>query len=161
MKKALKFLGIIAIAALVGFSFVSCDLDNPKADATALAINTWSAEGDLPDSKAEKWFSFDVTSGTTYYFWAKDTWTLDLIASGDDEDYAWLSLDLEYEDGTSIFEDKAPNSNTAASTSSTAAYFEASQTGKVYMRVYADTFWKKYGKYRIAFTSTTTRPAGH
>jgi len=159
MKNTIKLLGIIAIIALVGFSVVSCD--DPKDNATALALNTWSAEGNIPNLSAAHWFSFNVTTGTTYYFWAKDTWTLDLITSGDDDDYAWLALDLEYEDGTSIFKDKAPNSNTSASTSSTAAFFEATKTGKVYMKVYADKFWKKFGLYRIAVTSNTTRATGH
>jgi len=147
MKNTIKLLGIIAIVALVGFSMVSCE--DPAANATQLTAGQWSAVGNLPNKNTAHYYSFSVTSGTTYYIWIKDYWSNSVPAS----ETGWASLETtgEYDNGTLAY------ATTGSGANATAITLAATRTGTVTIKVQC---FVSGGKYRIVYATTNTRPAG-
>ena len=112
---------------------------------TTLTANIW-ANGTLSAATSEVWYSFSVSSGTTYRIWWNDSYqgngskTVDVVVSArymGSSTWVFSSVDSGY--------------NTAQS-------FTANQTGTVEIRVlpYNSGY---FGSFGIVYSTSTTRPA--
>ena len=46
---------------------------HPSASAVPISVNTW-VDGNITTSYSEDWYSFNVTDGTSCFFWLNDSW---------------------------------------------------------------------------------------
>jgi hypothetical protein len=177
MKKTFKVIrriaGITALLLVIGFSMGACDLDDDggggpsSVDAGALTIGTWSTERSLPNKNSEVWYTFSVTSGTTYYVWVRDYWSSSVVVA---DGYADVLTSAKYgsKTGTAIFtaSDRGAGNSTdplsggSSPQSLVASNFTATQAGTVYLRVYPDPSLNVTGKFRVAVTTSNSRPSG-
>ncbi|GBU28343.1 hypothetical protein R84B8_01901 [Treponema sp. R8-4-B8] len=129
---------------------------NAPADTTPipLTVGAWSAEGNIAGAYSETWYTFKVTSGTTYYVWVKDNDSPSVVGGSG---YADIMLDARYgsKTGTVIFEESDDGSGIFTSES-----FIASQSGTVYLRVCPYLGLDYYGAYKVAVTTANKRPDG-
>jgi hypothetical protein len=146
VKNTFKFLGIIVLVALIGFSMTACDL--PDDD---IVLN-WTA-GNLPTAASEAWYTFSVTSGTTYYIWVKEYWSNSVVVA---DGYADVRVDVRYESQTGTL--AVTNSDSGAN--NTPAQFTALQSGIVHLRVSVCQILPFTGHYKVAVTTNNTRPSG-
>jgi uncharacterized protein (TIGR02145 family) len=110
--------------------------------SSPLTLNTWSS-GTIASSSGEAWYSFNVSSGNTYYVWL------------DDADTKWNSSSYTfdgkyaayYSNGTSIFDGNNP---------STGRSFNAASSGTVYVKV--SPYSGGTGAFSVGYTTTSTRP---
>jgi len=116
--------------------------DGSEANPFPLTINTW-LDGNITSTTSTVWYSFFVTSGTTYRVWWNDQKqgngkTLDVIVSA------------TYSNGTSIFTNIDSGWTTARS-------FTANQAGIVKIKVvpYSN---GNTGTFAVAYTTSSTRP---
>jgi hypothetical protein len=71
MKKTIKWFGIIALAAVIGFTMAACGEIDPPTEwepdfaYTTLSLNQWG-NGSFTLQQKEQWFNFTATSGTQY-----------------------------------------------------------------------------------------------
>ena len=115
------------------------------ASAIALTENQW-ANGAITAQASEAWYSFSVTSGTTYRLWGN--------GSGDGlfKTLQGMRVSAWYNNGNNAFYD-------SSNTWSFAASFTAASTGTVYVRVYSSTSGNT-GTFGLIYSSTATaRPA--
>jgi uncharacterized repeat protein (TIGR02543 family) len=120
--------------------------------APTLPANVWADDG-ITDANGEDWYSFPVSSGTTYRIWWNDSKQGNSTKSGD------VAVSARYENATTfIF---GGTDTTVDSGYTTAQSFAANQTGRVYIRVIPyDRNSSNTGTYGIMYSSTiTTRPA--
>ncbi|MCL2805691.1 MAG: hypothetical protein FWD26_07125 [Treponema sp.] len=146
MKNKFKLLGIVALCAVIGFFAMGCD----EGDQF---IMNWTS-GTLPSSGSQQWYTFSVTSGTTYYIWVKEYWSNSVSAY---DNYADVRLDARYgsQTGTVIFTYSDAGANNSP------ASFTANQSGTVHLRVYHDSVFTMMGTmFRVAVTTSNSRPAG-
>ena len=126
--------------------------DNPgtggsgtEADPIALTAGTW-ADGNITSSASVVWYSFNVTSGQTYYVWWNDYY------HGDDTKTADVEVSAYYSNGTSIFTNEDDGWDDPQS-------FTANTSGTVkikvtpYSSIYHDT-----GTFAIVYSTSSTRP---
>ena len=72
MKNFAKLMGTIAFVAVIGFSMVSCQMDDEKDEPnfTTGTVTTLTAEvhadGAITSSNREQWFKFTATAATQY-----------------------------------------------------------------------------------------------
>ena len=109
------------------------------SSATTLTSGQW-ANNNFPSSSGNHWYSFNVTTGTRYYFWINDGY------EGDGSKTADVYVDAYYENGDYAF-DCDDNWNYPEQ-------FVAEYTGKVYVLV------KPYnaGTYAIVYSTSNIRP---
>jgi hypothetical protein len=69
-----------------------------EADPIALAADVWK-DGSVPSASSVVWYSFSVTSGTTYYVW----WNDRASNGGDGTKTGDVKVSASYSSGTSIF----------------------------------------------------------
>jgi hypothetical protein len=120
----------------------------------ALTANVWT-DGNITDSNGEDWYSFPVSSGTTYYIWWNDKYDK-REGSGKTGDVA---VSARYENETTfIF---GGTNTTVDNGFTTAQSFAATQTGTVYIRVilYNRDSYNSRGSYNIVYSTSSTRPA--
>jgi uncharacterized repeat protein (TIGR02543 family) len=120
--------------------------------APSLTANVWTDDS-ITDANGEDWYSFPVTSGTTYSVWWNDNKEGNGTKSGD------VAVSARYENATTfIF---GGTDTTVDSGYTTALSFSASQTGRVFIRVIPYNRGSSYtGTYGIVYSSSTsTRPA--
>lgn len=148
MKKTMKLLGVIAFVVIIGFSMTACD--DPKLQATQLTANIWSADGNLPSNSSVKWYKLNVVDGFTYRVFIKDYWS-DSVGV---HETGWASINhaAEYENGDIAY------ATTGSGMGATGVAFTANRTGEVYIKVTPITNLR--GKFRIVYTTSTTRPIG-
>jgi len=112
------------------------------------ADNTWVHGSINATSAAERytvWSSFNVVSGTTYYFWWNEK------NGGDGTKTLDIQVSAYYSDGTNIF--AADNGFINAQS------FTAQVTGTVHIRVYPNQVSNNYGgTFAIAYTLTGAKP---
>ena len=147
MKKTLRLLGIIAIIALVAFSFVSCEEpENP-------VVLNWT-DGNLATDSSTQTHTFAATSGKTYYIFIKDYWHMSVDAS--ETEWASIMHVGKYDDDSIAYaRTGVGNANT------TAANFTSTKTGTVTITVDADFLLGSAGNYKIAVTTENKRPSGN
>jgi hypothetical protein len=160
-KRNVRLFGIIALVTVIVFLMAACiiepDEENSESNPVALTNGVW-AKGTLAKSSSEYWYSFNVTSGNTYYLWVRDYLTYS-VSFGDG--FADVLLSAKYQNGA-IFtgSDSGANNSTAGTSSRPASNFTATQTGTVLVKVHLDLILlPKPGKYWVAFTTTPTRPS--
>jgi hypothetical protein len=105
-------------------------------------MNQWRNDT-LTSSTPEVWYSFTVTSGTTYRIWWNDSY------SGNSTKTADIMVSAEYSNGTLIFEQTDSGYSYPQS-------FTASSSGTVYVKV--EPYSNSYGTYGIAYGSGSIRP---
>jgi len=71
-----------------------------EANPFTLTANTWK-DGSITTADSALWYSFNVTSGNTYYVWVNDCWSGDKTKTADVKISAWYNSG-----GTSIFSEK-------------------------------------------------------
>jgi hypothetical protein len=121
----------------------------PPNAAIPLITDVW-ADGELTDSIREVWYSFSVTSGTTYCVWWNDNNSY--ITSGDGAKTLDVKVSGFYGDGTSIFVD-------ADNAWSTAQNITPNASGTVYLKVtqyYSS--GSLTGTFGIVYSTSSTRP---
>ena len=110
----------------------------------ALDTDVW-ADGELPSSVREVWYSISVTGSTTYRVWWNDSYAGDSTKTGD------VSVRGFYSDGTSAFSGTDSGWTTARS-------FTPPADGTVYLRV-TPTLSNSTGTFGIVYSdNSTTRP---
>jgi hypothetical protein len=120
------------------------DTTLPNEDTVVtLTLDTWF-DGNITSTTNTVWYSFSVTSGTTYHIWWNDSYEGNSTKSLD------VRVSATYSNGTSIFTDTDSAWTTAQS-------FTANQTGTVKIKVVpyssGDT-----GTFAIAYSTSATRP---
>jgi len=112
-----------------------------EANPIQLYNGSWT-NGNITNSSNAVWYSFNVTSGTTYYVWWNDSY------QGDNTKTSDIYVSAYYSNGASIFSnvDSAYYTYTAQS-------FTAYQTGTVKLRVDGNT-----GTFAIAYSTSSSRP---
>jgi len=95
-------------------------------------------------SDAALWYSFNVTSGTTYYVWWNDSYQGNNTKSLD------VKVSAKYSSGTQIFNDVDSGWTSSQS-------FKATETGMVKIKVAPFTSGK-IGTFAIAYRTTNSRP---
>ncbi|GBU28184.1 hypothetical protein R84B8_01742 [Treponema sp. R8-4-B8] len=118
---------------------------NSPPNATPLTEGTWE-NGNLTNANPNKWYSFDVISGTRYYIWCNDDWDGNGSKKGD------VQISGYYDSGSRIFTEIDGNWNSPQS-------FTASSTGTFYIYVEPydkDTYY--LGTFGIVFSTVNTRP---
>jgi hypothetical protein len=130
--------------------------DNPgtggsgtEANPIALTAGTW-ANGSVPLASSVVWYSFNVTSGTTYYVWWNDYY------GGDDTKTADVEVSAYYSNGTRIFEEEDSGWSYPES-------FTASSSGTVKIKVEPYHYHyvsspEKTGTFAIVYSTSSTRP---
>jgi hypothetical protein len=115
-----------------------------------LTENVW-ANGSISDANGEDWYSFPVTSGTTYRIWWNDKGQGNSTKTGN------VAVGARYENTTTFI---FGGTNTAVDSGwTTAQSFTANQTGTVYIRVILyNRSSSNTGTYGIAYSAGTTRP---
>jgi uncharacterized repeat protein (TIGR02543 family) len=118
--------------------------------ASPLSANVWS-DGSITDVNNEDWYSFPVSSGTTYYIWWNDRKQGNWVRTGD------VAVSVQYENAdTFIF---GGTDTTVDSGWTTAQYFTADQDGMVYIRVILyNRSSSNTGTYGIVYSTSSTRP---
>jgi hypothetical protein len=111
-------------------------------DITELTVDVWE-EGEIA-TNAEDWYSFEATSGTTYYLWLNENG-----ANGNYLKTGNVSVSAWYLDGTVLL-------NNVTTAWATAASFSATSTDTVYVRVTAASGGA--GTYGIVYKESNTRP---
>jgi hypothetical protein len=108
-----------------------------------LTANQWK-DGEITGTASEAWYSFPVTSGTTYYIWWNDSYSGDSTKNLDVMVSAW------YDNGIVIFSDEDSGWSSPRN-------FTSTQTGTVYIKVRpyssGDT-----GTFGVAFSTSNSRP---
>jgi uncharacterized repeat protein (TIGR02543 family) len=119
--------------------------------APTLTVNVWTDDG-ITDANGEDWYSFPVSSGTTYRIWWNDRKDGNGTKNGD------VAVSARYENSTSfIF---GGTDTTVDSGWATMQSFSASQTGRVFIRVIPyNRSGSNTGTYGIVFSTASTRPA--
>jgi len=156
MKKAIKLIGIIALAVVIGFSFAACYVVNDNGgddgggggggggggDGGSLSNGVWTTNY-FYSSDYEHWYTFYAYSGQRYYVWCDDTSgtgtidaEIDAYYGGYYGDTIFYSIDYSY---------SSPQS------------FTADRPGYVYIKVYPY-YSNDYGSYRIAYSTSSSRP---
>jgi len=113
--------------------------------ATPLTANEWK-DGNITSTTQEDWYSFPVTSGTTYRVWWNDSYEGNSTKTGD------IRVSGYYNNGSTIFSREDSGWTTSQS-------FTASLTGTVYLQVVpysTSTNW--LGTYGVVFSTGSTRP---
>ena len=116
-----------------------------EANPFPLTAGVW-ADGSVPSSTSVVWYSFNVTSGTTYYIWWNDSY------QGNSTKTSIVGVSASYSTGTSIFSSMyggwtSPRSFTASS----------SGTVKIKVEPYSNTSGYP-GTFAVAYRTTSTRP---
>ena len=116
-----------------------------------LNANIW-VNGSIAVATGEDWYSFPVTSGTTYRIWWDDSKQGSGTKTGD------VAVSARYEN-TSTFLFGGTNTS-IDSGYNTAQFFTANQTGTVLIRVIPYNRGSSYvGTYSLVYSTSTTRPA--
>jgi uncharacterized repeat protein (TIGR02543 family) len=120
-------------------------LNGTETDPFPLTANTW-ADGSITStaSGSAVWYSFNVTSGTTYYVWWNDQ------KQGNSTKTLDVSVSAKYSSGTSIF--TSVDSGWASARS-----FTANTTGMVKIKVEPYSSGNT-GTFTVAYTTSSTRP---
>jgi len=108
-----------------------------------LTAGTWE-NGSITSSASAVWYSFNVTSGTTYRVWWNDSYQGNSTKSLD------ILVDAAYSNGTAIF-------TRVDSAYSTAQSFTANQTGTVKLKVYPYSSGST-GTFGIVYSTGSARP---
>jgi hypothetical protein len=116
--------------------------------ASPLTLNTWSS-GTITSSSSEAWYSFNVTSGITYYVWLDDydtRWNLTTTFDG--------KIAAYYSNGTEIFDEDNYIFPMYEK-------FTATSSGTIYVKVYSyySTGTASTGAFGVGYTTTSTRPS--
>ena len=107
------------------------------SSATALTINQWK-DGTISSSSGEAWYSFNATSGITYYVWLDDS---DFTGTTKTMDAKFAAY---YSNGDKIFDDDTNDEQ-----------FTANSSGTIYVRVYP---YYSTGTFAVAYSSSNSRP---
>jgi len=110
-----------------------------------LNLGVWD-NGEINNSTPDKalWYTFDVSSGRTYYIWMNDS------VSGDGTKTLYVTFAASYGNGTSIFDN-------AINAYGQSKQFTAVRTDKVRIKVVPRTSGYT-GTFAIAYTTNTSRP---
>jgi len=119
--------------------------DGSEANPYQLTLGTW-LDGNITSAANTIWYSFSVTSGTTYRVWWNDGYS----GGGDGSKTLDVKVSAVYSNGTSIFTDVDSAWGTAQS-------FNANQTGTVKIKVVAWTSGNT-GSFAVAYSTSSTRP---
>jgi hypothetical protein len=113
-------------------------------------LNTWQ-DGNITSAAGAVWYSFNVTSGTTYRIWWNDSYQGNNTKTGD------VVVGARYSDSSSwIF---GGTDTTVDDGYSTAQSFTANQTGTVKIRVIPYNRSGSYtGSFGIVYSTSATRP---
>jgi len=147
MKSTIKFLSGIALIAVIIFSMAACDDgsggtgNGTETNPFSLKAGTW-ANGSIAWDYV--WYSFNVTSGNTYYVWWNDDY------DGDGSKTTDILVDAYYSNGSTIFEEEDSAWITPQS-------FRANSSGMVKLRVkiYSKS---NSGTFAITYSTSSTRP---
>jgi uncharacterized repeat protein (TIGR02543 family) len=125
--------------------------DGSETNPYQLTLNTW-LDGNITSATGTVWYSFPVTSGTTYRIWWNDSY------DGNNTKTGIVVVGARYANQTTFI---LGGTNTSVYSGwSTAQSFTANQTGTVYIRVIPYNRDSSYiGTYSIAYSTSTTRPA--
>jgi len=116
--------------------------DGSETKPFPLTINTW-INGNITSTTSTVWYSFFVTSGTTYCVWWNDAY------DGNSTKTLDVRVSATYSSGTSIFTGIDSGWSTAQS-------FTANQTGIVKIRVVP--YSSGTGTFAVAYSTSSTRP---
>lgn len=111
----------------------------PPSSTTSLSSGTWVNDS-FSLSNTEDWYSFNVTSGTTYYVHWKDS-----DNPGDISGVMDVKVAAYYSNQTLIFDGDISSRS-----------FTASSSGTVYVKVYP--YGSGSGNYAIAYNTSSTEP---
>ncbi|MDR0472425.1 MAG: hypothetical protein LBH43_01970 [Treponema sp.] len=156
MKNMVKFFGIIAIVVVIVFTMATCSTDDEPGEQ-ALQAGVWK-EGTLTAENDEYpnfvWETFSVTSGTTYWYWLK---TASSPSASGETGWAVAQAQSRYDgkSGTIIHSSSAAGNGAPATGTRS---FKAEKNGIVYIGI--SPFNHVYGKFKVAFSTTETRPSG-
>jgi uncharacterized repeat protein (TIGR02543 family) len=118
--------------------------DGSETNPFPLTINIWSHGSITSYSSSSIYYSFNVSSGTTYYVWWNDSF------SGDGTKTLDVRVSAQYSSGTSIFSGVDSGYTTARS-------FTANQTGTVYVIVSPYNSGNT-GTFAVGYSTNNTRP---
>jgi hypothetical protein len=110
---------------------------------TALTVDTWE-DGEITTAGSELWYSFTVTSGTSYRIWLNEAGS-----SGNGTKTLDITARVFYTGGTSL--------GTISSAWSSSTLFTPTANGTVYIKI-TGTNSSGTGTFGVAYTTTTTRP---
>jgi uncharacterized repeat protein (TIGR02543 family) len=111
--------------------------------AYTITNGQWT-DGTITNSVNERWYSFSVTSGTTYYVWWNDSY------NGNNTKTLDVRVSAQYNSGSSIFTNIDSAWDPPVS-------FTASSSGTVYVRVESYNSGNT-GTFAIAYGTSSTRP---
>jgi hypothetical protein len=114
-----------------------------EASPIPLTAGTW-VDGSVPSGSSVMWYSFNVTSGTTYYVWWNDKYEGNSTKTGD------VVVSASYSSGTDIFTVEDSGWDYPKS-------FTASTSGTVKIKV-MPLFGQNTGTFAIAYSTNSTRP---
>jgi len=124
--------------------------DGSEANPFPLTADTW-LNGNITSTTSTVWYSFSVTSGTTYRVWWNDADEGNSSKTGD------VAVSARYANQTTFIFGGA--NNTIDRGYNTAQSFTANQTGTVYIRVIAyNNNSQYYGTFAVVYSTGTTRP---
>jgi hypothetical protein len=126
-------------------SFSSMTASTPE-NVTSLSSGIWT-NGSITSAGGVKWYSFAVTSGTSYYLWWNDAY------QGDSTKTLDVKVSFTQSDGTTI-----SGYVDLDSAWTTPQSFSVSSSGTLYIKVqgYSST---NTGTFGICYSTTTTRPS--
>ena len=154
MKKLKALMGFMTGLLVLGMALASCETSvdsrpgpagpGTEGEPIPLAANTW-ADGSITSSAGGSvvWYSFNVTSGTTYYVWCNDG------KEGDSSKTLDVSVSAYFGNGSSIF-------TGADSAWTTLLSFIANSTGTVKIKV-APYSGGDTGTFAVAYNTSGTR----
>jgi len=147
--------GGMLVSARYGVYAVAVTTTNirPSGEETTLTQGRWTNVRNLADASKVGWYQINVTASTTYYIWVKEYWSNSVVVA---DGYADVLLDVNFgsKTGATILTGNDDGAN------STPASFTPTLTGTVWLKVYPDPDWSTYGKYKVAYTTSSTRPSG-
>jgi len=120
----------------------------PPSNTTALTADQWKDGEITASSNGAEWYSFTVTSGTTYYVW----WNESDTSAGDNTKSLDVKASGYYSDGTDISTFSDTDIAWAAAQS-----FTPTANGTVYIRV-SPSYVFRTGTFGIVYNTTGTRP---
>jgi hypothetical protein len=133
--------------------YYAIESDGSEAGPFPLTEAIWT-DGEITSTtpNSEVWYTFNVTSGTTYYVWMNAD-KIGSYSGGDGSKTLRALWNVSYAEGSSIF-------SSTLSAFTTPKQFTADQTGAVKIRMYPETSGTGTGTgtYALVYSTTDTRP---
>jgi hypothetical protein len=155
MKNMVKLFWIAVTLAAIVFGMAACGEEENKAESPTLKAGVWK-EGALTAKNDTDfvWETFSVTKGSTYWYWLK---TARSPSASGEAGWAVAQAQSRYngKNGAIIHSSSSAGSGDPATGTRS---FTADKSGIIYIGI--SPFNNVYGKFKVAFSTTGTRPSG-